>query len=327
MALIKIFNRYVQHETVQNSNTKHGVKCINPYYVGDNPKLPEKKINEEINTRGRNSAATTEDPNNDGAKTSRKCRERTVFVNYVLHVTGSSVAPRNLQKPSKITGCKATLKVACYKNGSDSFEVLHNGTHNHKVRGAEDLKHLSIFQARKDQIMEQLWENSLETNCNSQRSPTNQLVHRDRIVHQEEVYNILKKIQELFYRKSVDEMESVILWLNELIQNILRHPVSGTGFTVAYVSTKDCSMAAAAVFLRFVKHEIGVASLDKITVDVSETEHAAIPAVYSAATIQWCLFHVSLAWMGKLRELVKLRSTDLNHHGHREIITDLKALM
>ncbi|CEP16772.1 hypothetical protein [Parasitella parasitica] len=364
-------------ETVKNSTAKHGVKWINPHYVGDNPDFPQKRSNEESSTAGRNSAATSEDPNNEGAETPLKRRKRAVFVKYVWYVTytchrsgkcrdrvaegsqvkgGPSGAPRNLQKASKKTGCKATLKVTCYKNDPDSVEVLHIGTHNHEVGGAEDLKYLPLSQARKDQIMERL-----------------------RQVHQDEVYNIFKKIQESFYREAADEMESVILWLDELKENgystfkhstfnndytfgfsspwqkqlllnttmicldathcvtnvergllytiVLRHPVSGTGCPVAYMFTKDHSMAAVAVFLRFVKQDIGVASLEKITIDVSATEHAAITAVYPEATIQWCLFHVSRAWMGKIRELVKLGSTALNHQANREIITDLKTLM
>ncbi|CEP20073.1 hypothetical protein [Parasitella parasitica] len=114
---------------------------------------------------------------------------------------------------------------------------------------------------------------------------------------------------------------------SELCTIVLRHPVSGTGCPVAYMFTNDHSMAAVAVFLRFVKQDIGVASLEKITIDVSATEHAAITAVYPEATIQWCLFHVNRAWMGKIRELAKLGSTALNHQAHREIITGSKALM
>ncbi|KAG1177264.1 hypothetical protein G6F71_002708 [Rhizopus microsporus] len=36
------------------------------------------------------------------------------------------------------------------------------------------------------------------------------------IVHQDEVYNLYKMVQESFYRKAVDEKESVGLWLEEL---------------------------------------------------------------------------------------------------------------
>ncbi|CEI92028.1 hypothetical protein RMCBS344292_06302 [Rhizopus microsporus] len=83
---------------------------------------------------------------------------------------------------------------------------------------------------------------------------------------------------------------------------VARHPATSTGCPVAYMFTEDHSMAAASVFLSFVKNDIGVTTLEKITIDVSTTEHAAITAVYPEAAVQWCLFHVSHAWMGKIRE-------------------------
>ncbi|CEP13527.1 hypothetical protein [Parasitella parasitica] len=108
---------------------------------------------------------------------------------------------------------------------------------------------------------------------------------------------------------------------------VIRHAITGTGCPVAYMFTKDHSMASIAAFLSFVKHDIGAVSLEKITIDISATEHAAINAVYPEATIQWCLFHVSRAWMEKIRELVKLGSSALNNQIHKDIIADLKALM
>ena len=83
---------------------------------------------------------------------------------------------------------------------------------------------------------------------------------------------------------------------------VVRHPSTGTGCPVAYMFTEDHSMAAASVFLSFVKNDIGVTTLEKITIDVSTTEHAPITAVYPEAAVQWCLSHVSDAWMGKIRE-------------------------
>ncbi|CEP11478.1 hypothetical protein [Parasitella parasitica] len=55
-------------ESLQNSTAKHGVKWINPHYVGDNPDFPQKKNNEESSTTVRNSAANSEDSNNEGAE-------------------------------------------------------------------------------------------------------------------------------------------------------------------------------------------------------------------------------------------------------------------
>ncbi|KAG1172622.1 hypothetical protein G6F70_006439 [Rhizopus microsporus] len=211
------------------------------------------------------------------------------------------------------------------------------------------------------------------------KDSNSQVLHRDQIVYQDEVYNLYKIVQESFYRKAVDEKESVGLWLEELkgknystfkhsnfendftfdfsspwqrqfllnsitvcldathcvshIQRgiihtiVARHPATGAGCPVAYMFTEDRSMATVSVFLSFVKNDIGITTLEKITVDVSITEHAALTAVYPEAAVQWCLFHVSRAWMRKIRELIKLESSALNNQVHRAIITDLKALM
>lgn len=86
-------------------------------------------------------------------------------------------------------------------------------------------------------------------------------------------------------------------------------------------------MATVTVFLAFLKNEVGVTSLSKITIDVSAAGHAAIDAVFPEVTVQWSLFHVNRAWMSKIRELVRLDSTSLNNQVHREITTDLNALM
>ncbi|KAG1450773.1 hypothetical protein G6F57_016327 [Rhizopus arrhizus] len=108
---------------------------------------------------------------------------------------------------------------------------------------------------------------------------------------------------------------------------VARHPATGAGCPVAYMFTEDRSMATVSVFLSFVKNDIWITTLEKITIDVSTIEHAAITAVYPEAAVQWCLFHVSRAWMRKIRELIKLESLALNNQVHRAIITDLKALM
>ncbi|CEI90150.1 hypothetical protein RMCBS344292_04480 [Rhizopus microsporus] len=108
---------------------------------------------------------------------------------------------------------------------------------------------------------------------------------------------------------------------------VVRHPATGTGCPVAYMFTEGHSMAAVSVFLSFVKNDIGVTTLEKIMIDVSTTEHAVITAVHPEAAVQWRLFHVSRAWMGKIRELIKLESLALNNQAHRAIIADLKAMM
>lgn len=387
-------------KAVEDSVSQHGVMWVSPRYVGDNPEFPNYKEN------------TTDNNEDNGAQQPKRRRTTSKYlwyVEYKCHRYGSyrdrvaegtrskggvSGNSRDLQKASKKTNCKAKLRVTCEKDSPSVVEITHTGPHNHEVGSIEDLKHLPLSQERKNQIVERLREGYNKRDCRVAiqkdfrkylrenlllSDGSIQVIHRDQLVHQDEVYNLFKKIQESSYRKSNDEQQSVCLWLDELRQKgyatfkhstfnedftfgfsspwqqhllrnvamicldathcishiqkailytvVVRHPVTGTGCPVAYMYTKDHSMAAITVFLAFLKNEVGVTNLSKITIDVSAAEHAAINAVFPEATVQWCLFHVSRAWMAKIRELVKLGSTALNNQVHREIITDLKALM
>ncbi|CEG64891.1 hypothetical protein RMATCC62417_01790 [Rhizopus microsporus] len=90
-------------------------------------------------------------------------------------------------------------------------------------------------------------------------------------------------------------------------------------------------MIPIARFLRFIKNlgpDQQPPCLKKITIDVSATEHAVITGVFdSAVSIQWCLFHVSRAWMNQIRKKVKLGSASANNAVHRSMIAALKSLM
>ncbi|CEG67520.1 hypothetical protein RMATCC62417_03936 [Rhizopus microsporus] len=361
----------ITRKNVDDSLVKHGVQWVSPRYI----KEPVERTDEE----------SSSGPN--------KRRKRTVpYVWYTefkcyrfgtcrdkvaegVPVKGdSSDKPRELQKASKKTDCKAKLKATCLKSDPNSVELVHIGVHNHEVGGAEDLNkrdcriaiQKDFHKFTRDFLM-------LPEGSNSQ------VLHGDQIVHQDEVYNLDKMVQESFYRKAVDEKESVGLWLEELkgksysafkhstfendftfgfsspwqkqlllnstmvcldathcvshIQRgimhtiVVRHPATGTGCPVAYMFTEDQSMAAVSVFLSFVKNDIGVTTLEKITIDISTTEHAAVTAVYPEAVVQWCLFHVRCAWMGKIRELIKFEPSALNNQVRRAIIADLKAMM
>ncbi|RCH90496.1 hypothetical protein CU097_008221 [Rhizopus azygosporus] len=233
---------------------------------------------------------------------------------------GSSGKLRELQKANKKTDCKAKLKATCLKSDPNSVETVHIGVHNHEIGGAEDLKYAPLSKEKKEIIMHRLRDGYSKRDCRITiqkgfhkltrdflmlpEDSNSQVLHRDKIVHQYEVYNsgIMHTI-------------------------VARHPTIGTGCPVAYMFTEDHSMAAVSVFLSFVKNDIGVITLEKITINVSTTEHAAITTVHSEAAVQWCLFHVSRAWMGKIRELIKLESSALNNQVHRAIIADLTALM
>jgi hypothetical protein len=51
---------------------------------------------------------------------------------------------------------------------------------------------------------------------NGNNSTINSIIHRDQVVDPNEVYNQYKRIQERFYKKHIDQQESIISWLNEL---------------------------------------------------------------------------------------------------------------
>ncbi|KAG1440529.1 hypothetical protein G6F56_011882 [Rhizopus delemar] len=172
-------------DIVQSSIAKHGVRWISPRYVGDNPEFPKRSSDKRRGSAGENNKTTNEDASSDGADTPRK-RKRVVFIKYAWYVFytchrsgqyrdqvaeghqlkgGSSGTPRNLQKASKKAGCKARLKVTCYKDDPNTVEVLHIGDHNHEVGSADSLKHLSLSQARKNEIIERLREGYSKRDC------------------------------------------------------------------------------------------------------------------------------------------------------------------
>jgi hypothetical protein len=90
-------------------------------------------------------------------------------------------------------------------------------------------------------------------------------------------------------------------------------------------------MIPIARFLRFIKNlgpDQQLPCLKKITINVSTAEYAAITGAFSSAvSIQWCLFHVSRAWMDQIRKKVKLGSASANNAIHRSMIAALKSLM
>ncbi|KAG2237682.1 hypothetical protein INT48_009620, partial [Thamnidium elegans] len=130
------------------------------------------------------------------------------------------------------------------------------------------------------------------------------IIHRDQIIDQNEVYNQYKKIQETAYKKNNDQYDSVHLWMQSLsiekgydyylgssfstnftfaflrdTQNyryqkillytvVVRHPVTVTGYTVAYCFTTSHGVSPIVPFLKFLK-SLRSTNIQKITIDVS----------------------------------------------------------
>ncbi|KAI8378856.1 hypothetical protein EDC96DRAFT_571031 [Choanephora cucurbitarum] len=145
---------------------------------------------------------------------------------------GSGGKARDLQKASKKTDCKAKLKVVCFKRDPENVEIVHIDTHNHDVGGMDDLKYLPLSNERKAIISERLREGYSKRDCRiaiqkdfrkfisefltDGSGNDNRIYRRDQVVHQGEIHNLYKKIQETFYMKSSNEKESVKLWLKDL---------------------------------------------------------------------------------------------------------------
>ncbi|GAA5803434.1 hypothetical protein HPULCUR_008916 [Helicostylum pulchrum] len=132
------------------------------------------------------------------------------------------------------------------------------------------------------------------------------------------------------------ESESVCLDVTHCTSNIdkgilytivTRHPWTGTGCPVAFFFTTDHSMLPVKHFLYFLRYTVHFSSLKKITIDISTAERNAINSVYPEVVIQWCIFRVARAWMGKIREYIKLGSSAANARVHRAIITNFKRMM
>ena len=117
------------------------------------------------------------------------------------------------------------------------------------------------------------------------------------------------------------------------IANVIlyRHSITGSGSPVDFFCTSDHSMIPIACFLRFIKNlgpDQQLPCLKKITIEVSAAEHAATTGVFaSAVSIQWCLLHVSRAWMDQIRKKVKIGSASANNAVHKSIIAAFKSLM
>ncbi|KAG1138593.1 hypothetical protein G6F37_010815 [Rhizopus arrhizus] len=158
----------------------------------------------------------------DGSIGKKEVKEQT-------NLTGKS---RELQKASKKCHCPARLKVTCFKRNPEMVTVEAIGEHNHEIGGLEDLQHLPLSKEARDYIEGRLNEGygKRDTRISIQKNyrmymqnlsanfsgSSSSVMHRDQMVHADEIYNIYKKIQEKFYKRAQDQRESVKIWLEEL---------------------------------------------------------------------------------------------------------------
>lgn len=74
---------------------------------------------------------------------------------------------------------------------------------------------------------------------------------------------------------------------------VVRHPVTGAGYPVAFLFTLDHSSRPLKNWLSHIK-DLGLRPL-KITIDCSNVEGNALSEVYPEVPVQWCAFHVGRA--------------------------------
>ncbi|CEG65338.1 hypothetical protein RMATCC62417_02141 [Rhizopus microsporus] len=154
-------------KNVDDSLVKHGIQWVSPRYI----KEPVERTDEE----------SSSGPNKRRKRTvpyvwytEFKCYRfgtcRDKVAKGVPVKGGSSGKPRELQKASKKTDCKAKLKATCLKSDPNSVEIAHIGVHNHEGE-AEDLKYLPLSKEKKEIIMQWLREGYSKrlSNCYSKR--------------------------------------------------------------------------------------------------------------------------------------------------------------
>lgn len=150
---------------------------------------------------------------------------------------GVSGQARDLQKKSKKINCPGVLKLFCYIESPGVVEFQYQKEHNHPIGQLEDFQFLSLSKSTKLIIENRLRDGYRKRDAivSIQRSfrkyiqsnlrvevegegldVSHHIIHRDQVVHDDEIYNIFKKIQEVAYKRSELQEDSVIVWLNEL---------------------------------------------------------------------------------------------------------------
>ncbi|KAI9470609.1 MAG: hypothetical protein EXX96DRAFT_585052 [Benjaminiella poitrasii] len=111
-----------------------------------------------------------------------------------INLGGSPGCVRHLQKPSKKIGCTAKLKVTCYLDDPNTITITHINKHKHNVGDTDELQHLSLS-------FTNFLSNNLSFTVINGKSTLNQIIHRDQMVHADEVYKLFYKIQNQKYQR------------------------------------------------------------------------------------------------------------------------------
>ncbi|KAK4521047.1 uncharacterized protein ATC70_004036 [Mucor velutinosus] len=137
--------------------------------------------------------------------------------------TGKNGAPKEVLKRSKKQGCTAKLKATVYKSDPTKVVLTTINDHSHVIGSLEDLQYLPLSDEVKVLIETRLREGfrkretrfsilqslvryveqnfaTINLEPGHFRSLSTPIVHRDQMVHAEEIHNIFKKIQEKSFR-------------------------------------------------------------------------------------------------------------------------------
>ncbi|KAI9487049.1 MAG: hypothetical protein EXX96DRAFT_551630 [Benjaminiella poitrasii] len=138
---------------------------------------------------------------------------------------------RPMQKRSKKDGCSAKMKIISYVNNPESVSDIHMNTHNHNVGSTEELQHLPLSNDVKNYIIDHLRHGydkrdiriSIQNNFKEYVSnylnfsvvegndPLNMIIHKDQMIHSDDIYNLYKNIQQEKYQRDKNQYESVKL--------------------------------------------------------------------------------------------------------------------
>ncbi|CEP15854.1 hypothetical protein [Parasitella parasitica] len=195
-------------------------------------------------------AARTDEDQQQNTRKRQRLHPEIWYKEYTCHMagekrirdqdTGKNGKPKEIQKKSKKQGCLAKLKAIVYKADPTNVVLITETEQNHIIGSLEDLQYLPLSDDAKALIETRLREGyrKRETRFANQqsnfRAPSSLIVHRDQMVHAEDVQNIYKKIQEAAYIRHPNVQESIKIWLNEELQEMRFYTYIDASFSTTF---------------------------------------------------------------------------------------------
>ena len=127
----------------------------------------------------------------------------------------------------------------------------------------------------------------------------------------------------------MDATYNITTNVNDIMYTIVtRDPSTGTGYPNAYMFTNNHSAGPLKEWLAFLRDQCGL-MIEQMTIDCSIAEVNAIDAVFPAASIHYCAFHVVRSWNRNLKEKVHDPTYTASEQEERrhEMLSALKDIM